>query len=219
MNIINMPYKKPLLIDENVNTKQRVFFEKTRFNEANVDQYFIKIFRVLPDGNYVCQGYIYFYLDFLNRSSNFIGLYTNPLFRNEGLGQLLISYWVTLCLDNGIYKLDTIQKQRKPFIIYLLKKFKFDLHNIQTYETSPNTISICQTPIIDAKCLHFKNPRQAETFRKGKINAGDNYFILDSLDEDTTVLDQVLLSTPYQSTDDELAYDRSLKLIRTAKEK
>lgn len=219
MNIINMPYKKPFLIDENANTKQRVFFEKTRFNAANVDQYFIKIFKILPDGKYVCQGYIYFYIDFLIRESKFIGQYTNPEFRNEELGQLLISYWIKLCFDNGIYKLDTIHKQRKPFIIYLLKKFKFDLYNIQSYEESPNTISICQNPVIVDKCLYFKNPKQAETFKNGKVHAGDNYFILENIDENTTILDQVLLSTPYQSTDDELAYERSSKLIRTAKEK
>lgn len=217
MSIFNIPYNKAILIDENKNTKQKVLFEKTRFNDANTDQYFVKIFQTTSNGNYLCQGYIYFYIDFINKNSNFIGLYTNPIFRNQGIAQLLIAYWVKLCLESGIYNLNTIKKQRKPFILYLLKKFQFDLLNIHEYELSPNTISICQTPFTTNKCLYFKNPKQAETFKNGKIHAGDNYFILESLSNDIVILDQVILSKPYESKEDEIAYTRSLKLIKDSK--
>jgi len=213
MNLFDMPYDKMFLLYENKEIKERVYFQKTRFDLKNTDHYFIKILKMAPKGNYLCQGYIYFYLDFLKRESNFIGLYVSPERRNEGMAQLLISYWITLCLDNGLYNLNTIWKQRKPFILYLLKKFKFDLLNIKEYETSCNTISICKNIINNDKCLFFKNSSQADTFKKGSIKAGDNYFILDKLTEDIQVLDQVLLSNLYMSKDDDAAYTKSLKLI------
>ena len=223
MNILNVPYDKEILIDENRDTKQKVYFSQTLFTPGNTSHcykhYFIKIYKQTEAGSYKCQGYIYFYLDFVKRDSKFIGIYVNPEYRNEGLAQLLISYWITICLDNGLYDLKTARKQRKPFILYLLKKFKFDLLNLKDYETSPHTISICREGVSPFKLLYFKNPRQAETFKKGKINSGDNYLILDSIGEETEILDQVLLSTPYISTAENTAYERSELLIKSFQKK
>ena len=67
--------------------------------------------------------------------------------------------------------------------------------------------------------LYFKNPRQAETFKKGKINSEDNYLILDSISEETEILDQVLLSTPYISTSENTAYERAELLIKSFQKK
>lgn len=97
--------------------------------------------------------------------------------------------------------------------MYLLKKFKFDLLNNDLYESSLNTINICKLIDRDDKCLYFKNPLQAATFKNSKILESDNYLILDSINEDTQVLDQVLLSTSYISQDNDVAYKRSLSLI------
>lgn len=213
MNLFNMPYNKKILIYEKYEERERVYFEKVYFPHKSVDQYFIKLFKLNKSGTYLCDGYIYFYLDLVNKESNFIGLWVKPERRNEGLAQLLISYWVNLCLENGIYYLNTIHKQRKPFTLYLLKKFKFDLLNIKLYESSLNTINICKCLDNDVKCLYFKNPLQAETFKNSKILEGDNYLILDSLTEEIQVLDQVLLSTLYTLKDNNEAYKRSLNLI------
>lgn len=213
MNLFNMPYNKRYLIHEKYKERERVCFEKVYFPHKNVDQYFIKIFKLDKSGTYLCDGYIYFYLNLLNKESNFIGLWIKPERRNEGLAQVLISYWVNLCLENGIYNLNTIHKQRKPFTLYLLKKFKFDLLNIKLYESSSNTISICKFLDKDDKCLYFKNSLQAATFKNSKILESDNYLILDSLNEDTKVLNHILLSTLYTSKDNDEASKRSLKLI------
>lgn len=218
-NFFNMPYDKPILICKNSITRQRICLEKSRFTQCDTDQYFIKILQTTPNGNYLCQGYIYFYLDFLMRSSDFIGMYIKPDARNLGLAQLLISYWIGICLDNGIYDLKTIPKQRKPFILYLLKKFKFDLNDTSKYQTYPNVISICHDEFINGKCLYFQNPKQSATFRCGKINAGDNYVILDELTSNTVVLDKVILSTPYESTDESVMCTKSHKLIRSFQER
>jgi len=213
INVFNIPYDKMIIVKEKEFKKQRVFLQKTKFTAKDLDHFFIKIYIVNKYGNYVCQGYIYFYVNFLEKESNFIGVYVNPEYRNEGIAQLLISYWVTICLDNGIYNLNTIKRQRKPFILYLLKKFKFDLIDTQKYETDHNTISICKNSISNKKCLFFKNPEQAETFKNGNIKNGDNYNILEIITEDTQILDHVLLSNLYFSKDDNKAYTRSLKLI------
>lgn len=213
MNIFNMPYNKKFLLNERIESKEKIYLEKVIFPQNNRDQYFIKIYKTNDKGSYICKGYIYFYLDLLNRESNFIGEFVKPEYRDDGLGQLLISYWVNLCLENGIYNLNTSHKQRKPFIVYLLKKFKFDILNIAQYEISLNTISVCKKDGDKSKYLFFKNPLQAATFKNSKILESDNYLILDSLNENTQVLDQVLLSTEYISQDNEEAYKKSLNLI------
>lgn len=213
MSYFNVPYNKKILLYEKTEDRERIYFEKAYFTHKNVDQYFIKIYKMDKFGTYLCDGYIYFYLDVLNKESNFIGLWVKPERRNEGLAQILISYWVNFCLENGLYNLNTIHKQRKPFTLYLLKKFKFDLLNNDLYESSSNTINICKLIDRDDKCLYFKNPLQAATFKNSKILESDNYLILDSINEDTQVLDQVLLSTSYISQDNDEAYKRSLSLI------
>lgn len=213
MNIFNIPYDKLILIGENKEHKQRVYLQKTQFKVKNKDHYFIKLLKPSIKGNLLCQGYIYFYFDLLKKESNFIGVYVDEKYRNQGIAQLLISYWIIFCFDNGIYNLDTNIKQRKPFILYLLKKFKFDILNINEYETSPNTISICKKENSLNKYLYFKNIDQKETFIKGNIKNEDNYIILDKITDEVEVLDRVLLSTPYISKETNIAYTKSLTLV------
>ena len=213
MDILKIPYDRPILISENKNTKQKIYLQKTKFTVANKDHYFLKLVKETEYGNHSCQGYIYFYLDLLNKKSDFIGVYVDNKYRNEGFAQLLISYWISFCLDNNIYDLKTIQKQRKPFILYLLKKFKFDLLNIESYEYNPNIISICKKDNDFNKYLLFKNQKQGQTFMQGSIKQGDNYFILDKFTDDITILDKVILSHTYLSKNDDEAYKKSLKLI------
>lgn len=214
--IKNMPYNKPILIDDNFFDgiyTQRLYIEKTLYKPTSIDQYFIKLFVILPEGKAICQGYIYFYLDFDNKESKFIGAYIKPEYRNKGYAALLTSNWIKLCLDNGFYNLATINKQRKPFLLYILKTYYFDLKNKDEYEKTKYAINVCNKPNDANKYLLFQNPLQKEAFIKSSIFKEDNYCILDTIDDETTILDTVILSNPHYMQDDNQAYTRSLKCI------
>ena len=54
------------------------------------------------NGEEVIQGYMYFYLDYENKTSDFIGIKVHEQYRNLNISSLLISIWIDLCLNNGI---------------------------------------------------------------------------------------------------------------------
>lgn len=112
--------KDKILVDsffDTFNQKQKVYLTKSYFTKKKSYQYFIKI--ISKNSEY--QGYLYFYLDFENLESQFIGIYIKPDYRNTGLASLLLSYWIRFCLDNNFSYLSTNKKQRKPFLLFLLK--------------------------------------------------------------------------------------------------
>lgn len=158
----------------------------------------------------LCQGYIYFYLDFEKRESKFIGTYVKPEYRNSKIASLLISSWILFCIENNFNCLGTNLKQRKPFLIYLLKNFDFEIENKSSYITSPYTIHICKEKNTDSKCLLFKNKKQATLFSNSNIMKEDNYKIIDSIGPNIQIIDDVLLSIPYQLKDKSKAYKKAL---------
>lgn len=191
--------------------EQRIFFTKSYCPSNNQMQYFFHAY-LHQGAKLINQGYIYFYIN--DNTSTFIGSFTNPEYRNEGINTLLISCWIKYCLDHDITILTTNKKQRKPFLVYLLKTFSFELKDISLYEINPFTIYICRKENDLNKYLYFKNAGQGRTFSQGKIMQRDNYKIIDTLSHDIEVLDQVLLSTPYYLSDENKAYNRSLSLIK-----
>lgn len=214
--LTELDYNKKILIDQHYlygSQELSLFLEKTYFPSNFKEQYFLKLFNRNLNGNYECLGYIYFYMDFQTMTSDFIGLYVKPECRNNGLASLLISNWIKLCLDSGLYNLETIKKQRKPIFLYSLKKFAFEIENPEDYQTSPFTISICEGIHNHLKYLYFKNYKQRDTFIKGTIMRETEYNILEKLSNNFFVLDQVLLSNTYFIQDENAAYTRSLKCI------
>lgn len=191
--------------------EQRIFFTKSYCPSNNQMQYFFHAY-LHQGAQLINQGYIYFYIN--DNTSTFIGSYTNPKYRNEGINTLLISCWIKYCLDHDITILTTNKKQRKPFLVYLLKTFFFELEDISLYEINPFTIYICRKENDLNKYLYFKSEGQRKSFSQGKIVQRDNYKIIDTLSHDIEVLDQVLLSTPYYLSDENKAYNRSLSLIK-----
>jgi len=217
----DIPYNKTFLIDRDYNIENyesRIILEKT-FHKANaMDHYFLKLMRLTSSGNLECIGYIYFYIDFLKNESKFIGTYVKPEFRNNGIASLLVSNWIKLCLDNGIYNLETNKKQRKPALLYLLKNYSFELENPEIYQTSFFTIDICQGIEDKIKYLHFKSDKPKMEFLHSSIMREGNYHVLDNIDDNFIILDNVLLSNPYYIKNDNEAYSRSLKCIERKKQ-
>ena len=144
------------------------------------------------NGVEVKQGHLYFYLDLKNKVSSFIGVKVLEEFRNLNIGSLLVSIWIDLCLNNGIDFLGSNEKQRKPFLIYLLKTFGFEIFDKSLYDTSRDVISICKRDGDFSKLLLFKDGKHEEVFKGTKIYATDNYEIISSLDG-VTHLDDVIM--------------------------
>ncbi len=217
-----------------------VSLEKTFFTHRNVDQYFVKIYRTDTASNchHENMGYIYFYLDPETRTSSYIGTYVKPEYRSLGLASLLTSYWIKICLDEGYDFLTTNKAQRKPYLLYILKKSFFEIDDTEKYDQSKHTIHICQAGGAQ-RFLLFKSDEIARIFQSGKIYRGDDYRImlfedLDAsivLDRGETVtsdqiqellerskgkvqlLDRVLLSNIYTLRDNNAAYDLSTRRI------
>lgn len=212
-------YDRPILFDFWINAdgiEERMYFSKSFFTMKNLDHYFFKIYRFDENRKLVCLGYIYFYLDFINHKSSFIGTLVKKEYRGLGYSSLLTSYWIRFCLDNGFEKIITYNRQRKPFLLYTLKKYGFEIEDELLYEVSPHVIYICNNRSQN-KCLLFRNKLEQQSFMNGSIFREDNYEVLDEFSKDYQILDQVLLSNIYEMQDKDQAYIRALE--KTAKHK
>ncbi len=210
----NLEVNRPVILDNTYQyqgQEQRIYINKSMFQKK--EQYFLQLALPQKDIAMVQQGYIYFYMDHKQKTSDFIGLYLKPECRGMGLSSLLISNWIKLCLDNGYEHLDTNKKQRKPFLLYSLKKYQFELEDKTKYETSPCTIHICHKENDKTKYLLFKTKGFSETFKNSKIMKVDNYEILEEYNPEIPIVDDVLLSHPYFLQDNEKAYQKAKSVI------
>lgn len=157
---------------------------------------------------------LYFFLDFINKESSFIGAYINPSYRNKGLASLLVANWIKVCYDNDIVRLKTNKKQKKPLLIYLLKCCSFEIKKPEDYDISSDTISIYRGPDGTYR-LWFKNPIKKAAFMQSAIYGDGDYKILEMLGDNSSLVDRVLLSRTYFPTDPLLAYSIAEEKIAT----
>lgn len=192
--IANMEDQKRYLIDTCVyqDKTQKINLERSYFTNLNKYQYFIKAY--IKDD---CQGFIYFYLNDLDNTSKFIGLYVKPEYRGNNIASLLIAQWISFCLNNNYDFLETNKAQRKPFLLYLLKTYGFELPNQKEYMTNKNVIDILRRDNDNGKYLFFRNPKEKIGFMQGKIVMEDNYQAILEFTPDFFYLDSIILSRPY----------------------
>ena len=146
------------------------------------------------NGTLVQQGYLYFFLDFENKTSNFVGIKVNPEFRGLNIGSFLIASWIDLCLNNGYDFLGAHEKQRKPFLLYLLKTYGFEILDTTLYHTRPDVISVCRSLDLtdNRKFLLFRDFKHEKNFSKTNIFKSDNYAIVHD-PKSVIILDDVIL--------------------------
>ncbi len=208
--IENMPYKKSFIVKDNLDfqmEKQTIFITKYFCNTDICDRYYLR-----ANANGVDQGYLYFYLNPDNMQSKFIGLETYEEYRNRGIASLLISTWIQFCLDEEFINLQTISKQRKPFVLHLLKKYAFELKNLSSYQKANKIVHICKRGNDSSKCIMFENKHEENYFRRSNIMKNDNYIIVGKDEENIEILDSVVLGTPYFLSEPEIAYQKSLQI-------
>ena len=212
MSTLTCPTRKLISRDLTFASKeQRIYFTESYAPQVCDNHYFLHAY-LLDNGKLCHQGYIYFYLNLKQHSSHFIGAYVDPKYRGTGLCSLLIACWLKNFMENDFTTFATNKRQRKPFLLYQLKQFAFEIADPLKYEVNPNTIYLCQKEADLTKYLYFKNAGQAQTFKNGKIMQNDNYQILENLTPDIKVLDHILLSEPLYLEDKEASYTRSLKI-------
>lgn len=172
---------------------QTIYLKKSIDDGSNKPKFYLSAFTNI-NGNQRLQGYLYFYLDYETKQSYFIGLKINPEYRNINMASLLISLWIDLCLNNGYDFLSTNKKQRKPFLLYLLKTYGFEILNRGLYLTSEDVIHICkskdETDI--NKYLLFKNKQHEKAFTKTNSYNDDNYIIIPN-ENDIIIIDDIIM--------------------------
>lgn len=149
----------------------------------------------IVNGKVVQQGYIYFYLNYQAKTSDFIGIKVKPEYRNLNIASFLVASWIDLCMNSGYDVLGTNPKQKKPFLLYLLKKYGFEILDLSLYKTRPDIVSICKSnrEVDNRKYLLFKSDEHERLFKRYTVSTSDNYFIIHSLEEGIMELDKVLL--------------------------
>jgi hypothetical protein len=163
---------------------QDVYIKKSVDDGSHKDKYYLELYSNI-NGIYTLQGYVYFYLNKENKTSYFIGVKVIEEYRNLNMGSLLISLWLEFCLNNGFEYLGVNHKQRKPFLLYMLKTYAFDVFDLNLYNTRNDVISICRSIDFDdnTKYLMFKDEHHQKNFMQTNIFRSDNYKIVDDLIE------------------------------------
>lgn len=158
---------------------QLIYLKRSVDDGSNKPKFYISIFTYIND-ELRLQGYIYFYIDFYTKRSEFIGMAVNPEYRNLNIGSLLLSSWIDICLNDGIESLDTHHKQKKPFLIHMLKTYGFEIEDISLYKKSDDLIWLYRDPDYSnqTKYLMFRSPKHENAFEKTNIFKTDNYSIL-----------------------------------------
>ena len=192
----NIPEGERILYKDNIfsgNYDQSIFLKKANDDGSHRPKYYISAFSP-KDGMLSMQGYLYFYLDYETKKSYFVGVKVYPEFRNLNIASFLVATWIDLCLSNGYDFLGVNQKQRKPFLLYLLKTYGFEILDKSLYDTRPDVITICRNEdLLDyTKYLSFQDPKHESSFTKTNIWKEDNYHIIHDL-EGFITLDNVIL--------------------------
>ena len=170
-----------------------LYIKKAIDDGSNKPKFYIRAYTRI-NGELVPQGYIYFYLDYENKTSNFVGVKVLDEYRNLNIASLLISSWIDLCLNNGFDFLGLNRKQRKPFLLYMLKTYGFEVQNKKLYDKRDDVITICKSknPEDLSKLLMFKSPKHEFNFIHTNVYKTDNYVIIHS-DKDIIMLDHIIL--------------------------
>ena len=220
-----LPEGERTLYQDNVfsgDFSQSIFLKKANDDGSNRPKYYISAFSPI-DGELRMQGYLYFYLDYENKSSHFVGIKVYPEYRNLNIASFLVATWIDICLNNGYDFLGTNQKQRKPFLTYLLKTYGFEILDKSLYQTRPDVITICrnQDTLDLTKYLKFKDPVHEHRFTKTNIYKEDNYHIIHDM-EGFITLDDIILplqgakraNINYELLDKDLAEAKSKLTIK-----
>ena len=171
---------------------QDLYIKRSNDDGSGRPKFYMGVYSLI-NGEFVQQGYLYFYLDKFSKTSDFIGIKVMEEYRNLNIGSFLVASWINLCLNNGYDFLGTNEKQRKPFLLYLLKTYGFEVVDKSMYLTRRDVISVCRGLGIDQrKLLLFRDSKHEKDFLGSNAFNDDNYVIIHNL-KGVAVLDDVIM--------------------------
>ena len=204
---------------------QDLYLKRAVDDGSNRPKYYLSIVSNI-NGELVQQGYLYFYLDYENKMSDFIGVKVSEKYRDLNIGSFLVASWIDLCLNNGYDFLGANKKQRKPFLLYLLKTYGFEVFDLSLYGSRDDVITVCKGIEKDdkRKILLFKDPKHEKVFMGTNCCKDDNYEIVHSR-KGIITLDDVILPLQNMSKDEikyelmnyALAEEKATKVIKRHK--
>lgn len=203
------------------NYDQSLYLKRAVDDGSHKPKFYISVISII-NGEPRIQGYLYFYLDFEEKRSNFIGMAVNPEYRNLDIASLLLASWIDLCKNNGVETFGVNHKQKKPFLIYLLKKYGFEVSDLKLYKKSPDVITLYRSPDCadTSKVLMFKTLHHEEEFIRTNIYKTDNYKIIHTpsyymkLDRIILPFQSITLSpVNYELRDEHLALEKTSEVI------
>ena len=156
---------------------QDLYLKRAEIDQKNIPTYFLSACSKKGE----VQGYLYYNLDKEKKESKFIGIKVEPKYRNLNMASFLVSSWIDMCLNNGYEMLGMNERQRKPFFIYLLKKYQFEVPDLSMYETRPDIVAICRNDTFKnnyIKYVLFKSPHEEKQFSHYKLLKEDIYSIV-----------------------------------------
>ena len=130
----------------------------------------------------------------------------------------LFAEWVKISLDTGGYSLQLQKRQVKPSILYIAKKFGFEMKGANAnYATSPFTIFICER--YGEKYLLFNDKAYQERFQKLSVSFHGHYKYINPNIDRYSVVDKIWLGHTYylDSQNVEYAYEKAEEVIKSFK--
>lgn len=171
---------------------QELYIKRSNDDGSGRPKFYMGAYSLI-NGEFVQQGYLYFYLDKDLKTSDFIGVKVTEEYRNLNIGSFLVASWINLCLNNGYDFLGANEKQRKPFLLYLLKTYGFEVIDKSMYLTRKDVISVCRgREIYQGKLLLFRDSKHEKDFLGSNAFKDDNYVIIHDL-KGVAVLDDIIM--------------------------
>ena len=189
----NLPSKKAYLVHQIT----------TRWNFGNnypENRDYLKIIGFTKNNEKIVYGYIYFMLYTNNEGlklSSYIGSKVNEEFRNKNLWNLLMSIYLFYSYDNGYLSFETITKQRKLDLLYLMNKYGFRVKYPQLYENGDRITMYKNNMVVDIYrdnkngiYFRFKTKKAEEIYRERnrRILWSEDYRYLSHTDEQPIII-------------------------------
>jgi len=207
--------KNYLMHDQNFQIGSKaidLYYSRAKSNKRL--NHFIKCF--MPEIPEKCACYTYFDLSESERKSKFIGMEVKPEFYGLNLGMFLFSMWVKTCLEADSYSLQLQRRQTKPGIIYIAKKFGFEIKDANArYANDTKTIFICTKEGESKKALLFKDPSYQAFFQQLPVSKHGHNKYIDPERDNYSIVDKVLLNNTYwlDSSNRDKAYDTASRVL------
>ncbi len=196
INFQNLEVNKKFLLNNSFfcgDYNQELYIKKSIDDGSHKPKFYLTIYAKINNQT-IMQGYLYFYLDFKNKISSFIGLKVLNEYRNINMGSFLMASYINLCMNNGYDILNIHPKQRKPFVLYLLKTYGYEVNNLNLYNIRNDVIFICRRKESNdlTKLLLFKDIKHEISFMSTNAYKFDNYQIIHNKDN-IIILDQIIM--------------------------